>query len=509
MTRRTWIGLGACAAAAQTTPQRRTRPNILFVMTDQQRGDCTGAGGNRVIRTPNMDRIATEGVRFTSAYSSTPTCTPARTALLTGLAPWNHGMLAMVRMAGRYPLEKPRALRNAGYYTMAIGKNHFAPLRNGHGYHRMLLDEHCGCGNVHDPDMASRREAEDRSDYEAWFWSQAPALDPHATGLGWNDYPAKAFALPEHLHPTVWTGQSAVRFIDQYNGPDPFFLKVSFVRPHSPYDPPERFLRMYEDAPLPEAKAGKWASRYEERNSNRPDIWRGKLDPAEIRRSRQGYYGCVTQVDEQIGQIFEALERRGWYDETLIVFTSDHGDMTGDQNLWRKSYAYEPSTRIPMMMRWPTGLVSARRGQKMEQPVELRDVLPTFLDAASATTSHKLDGRSMLELVRTGGRGWREYIDLEHGICYSQDNQWNALTDGKSKYIYHARHGEEQLFDLQKDPHELEDLAKLTAHEALLRKWRQRMVEHLAERGAPFVVSGRLGLRDKTPNTSPNFPRAQ
>ncbi|MEZ5356654.1 MAG: arylsulfatase [Bryobacteraceae bacterium] len=508
MTRRSWLSLTALSQLPARPQARRTRPNILFVMTDQQRGDCTGAAGNPAVRTPNMDRIAHEGVQFTSAYSSTPTCTPARTALLTGLSPWHHGMLAMVRMADRYPLEKPRALRDAGYYTMAIGKNHFAPLRNGHGYHRMLLDEHCGCGNVHDPDAIARREAEDRSDYEAWFWSQAPTLDPHATGLGWNDYPAKSFALPEHLHPTVWTGQSAVRFLDQYDGRDPFFLKVSFVRPHSPYDPPARFMRMYEDAPLPEARAGKWAARFEQRNSNRPDIWRGKLDPAEIRRSRQGYYGCITQVDEQIGQIFEALERRGWYDETLIVFTSDHGDMTGDQNLWRKSYAYQPSTRIPMMMRWPTGLVAAERGQSMPQPVELRDILPTFLDAAASPTAQPLDGRSLLDLVRKRGEGWREYIDLEHGVCYSTENQWNALTDGKVKYIYHALHGEEQLFDLAADPHELNDLAGDPARAPLLRKWRQRLVDHFAERGAPYLVSGRLAPREKSPNTSPHFPRA-
>ncbi len=498
--------MSALAQVPARPQARRTRPNILFVMTDQQRGDCTGADGHPVIRTPNIDRIAKEGVQFTSAYSSTPTCTPARTALLTGLSPWHHGMLAMVGMAERYPLEKPRALRDAGYYTMAIGKNHFAPLRNGHGYHRMLLDEHCGCGNVHDRAMAARRAAEDRSDYEAWFWSQAPTLDPHATGLGWNDYPAKPFALPEHLHPTVWTGQSAVRFLDQYNGQDPFFLKVSFVRPHSPYDPPARFMRMYDDAAIPEARVGKWAARYEKRNSERPDIWHGKVDAAEIRRSRQGYYGCVTQVDDQIGQIFEALERRGWYDETLIVFTSDHGDMTGDQNLWRKSYAYQPSTRVPMMMRWPTGLVSAERGQSMPQPVELRDILPTFLDAAGAPASRPLDGRSLLGLVRKRGEGWREYIDLEHGVCYSTENQWNALTDGRTKYIFHALHGEEQLFDLKNDPHELTDLAGDTTHAALLRQWRQRMIEHFAERGAPYLVSGRLGLREKSPTTSPHFP---
>jgi arylsulfatase A-like enzyme len=113
----------------------------------------------------------------------------------------------------------------------------------------------------------------------------------------------------------------------------------------------------YRDAAIPEAKVGKWASRYEQRNSQRKDIWHGRLSPEEIRRSRQGYYGCVSHIDDQVGRIFEALEKRGWLDETLILFTSDHRDMTGDQNLWRKSYAYESSAHVPMTMRWPSGMM--------------------------------------------------------------------------------------------------------------------------------------------------------
>src|SRR5215469_7504475 len=158
MTRRSLLQLGATAPAILAqTPRRTSRPNILFLMTDQQRGDCLGAAGNQVIRTPNMDRLASDGVCFTSAYSSTPTCTPARTALLTGLSPWHHGMLGYSNMAQRYPLEKPRALRDAGYYTITVGKQHYNPMRNGHGYERMVLDEHCPCGNGPDAYAAAEK----------------------------------------------------------------------------------------------------------------------------------------------------------------------------------------------------------------------------------------------------------------------------------------------------------------------------------------------------------------
>jgi arylsulfatase len=416
-------------------------------------------------------------------------------------------MLGMTPMALQYPLEKPRALRDARYYTATIGKQHFNPMRNPHGYQLMILDEHCPCGNgLQALAAAEKRGPVERTDYEAWFWSQAPALNPHATGLWWNDYASKEYALPENLHPTRWTGETAVNFLKSWDGHQPFFLKVSFIRPHSPYDPPARFMKMYQEADLPEAKAGKWAARYEERSSDHTDIWHGKLSPEQIRRSRQGYYGCISQVDEQIGRILETLEKRGWLEETLIFFTSDHGDMTGDQNLWRKSYAYEPSAHIPMMMRWPAGLLSANRGSVITQPVEIRDVLPTFLEAAGTEPSRTIDGRSLLSLIRNNGAGWREYIDLEHDVCYSPANHWNALTDGNWKYIFHARDGEEQLFNLRTDPHELTDLAGDASHSAELRKWRQHLIEHFSERGEPFLRNGKLALRPEAMPHSPNFP---
>jgi len=493
------IGLGGLAAVAASPRAGRSRPaerpHLLLLMADQYRGDCLGAAGHPAVRTPNLDRLAAEGVRFSAAYSSTPTCTPARSALLTGLGPWRHGMLGYGRVAEKYPSELPRMLREAGYYTMGIGKMHYHPQRNAHGFHQVLLDE---SGRVESPDY--------RSDYRSWFASEAPNLDPDATGLGWNDYPAKAYVLPERLHPTAWTGETAVRFMETYDRPEPFFLKVSFARPHSPYDPPERLLPKYAEANIPPAAVGPWAGRYQERSSDRPDLWHGDLGREQVRRSRQGYYGSITFIDEQIGRILEALEKRGWLEQTLILFTSDHGDMMGDHHLWRKSYPYEGSARIPLLLHWPDGLGSAPRGQILGQPVELRDVLPTFLEAASAAGAEALEGRSLLALARGHTAGWREYIDLEHDICYSPANHWNALTDGHEKYIFHALDGEEQFFDLDHDPHELHDLASDPAHQSRVRKWRSRLIDHLAERGEPFVVNGQLGLRPEGMLYSPHYP---
>ena len=498
------MGLTAPVAGFQrAVAPKRDRLNLLFLMTDQQRGDCIGADGNRAIHTPHLDRLAREGVRFRHAYSSTPTCTPARSALLTGLSPWRHGMLGYGEIPQRFEYEKPRALREAGYSTTSIGKNHFSPWRNSHGYEQMLLDEHAAGGLVHDKEAMARRAMEERTDYEAWFYSQEPTLNPHATGLGWNDYAARPFALPERLHPTTWTGDMAVRFLDTYRDARPFYLKVSFIRPHSPYDPPERHWKMYQDVAVPEAAVGSWASRFEKPSSSRPDIWHGRLDPSTVVNSRRGYYALITQVDEQIGRIVETLERQKKLDETLIVFTSDHGDMTGDHHLWRKSYAYEASARIPMIVRLPGG----PKGAVLDQPVELRDVFPTLLDGAGISPARPLDGDSMLKLARNPNAPWRSFIDLEHNICYSPANNWSALTDGKVKYIFHALDGAEQLFDLRRDPHEKRDLSGDVEMEPVLRLWRQRLLLHLEERGEPFVVQGRLGLRPKGVAYSPSFPR--
>lgn len=481
--------------AAGATLPKPNRPHIVLLMSDQHRGDCLGAAGNRAARTPNLDRLAREGAFFEHAYSTTPTCTPARSALLTGLGPWRHGMLGYGRVGEGYAIEMPRALRDAGYYTCGVGKMHWHPQRHLHGFHRTILDE------------SGREQTIDfRSDYRAWLATVDPNADPDATGLTFNDYRAWPYKLPEEYHPTRWTGDVAVNFINTYRREEPFFLKVSFARPHSPYDPPPRIWDAYADADLPPARVGKWAGKYATPSPNEPDIWHGDKGAQQVRTSRRGYYGAVAFVDEQIGRIIAALEQRDLLENSLILYTSDHGDMTGDHHLWRKSYAYEPSANIPMIVRWPRGTLSDTRGQRLPEPVEIRDILPTFMDAAGAKGAESLDGRSLLELIADKRARWRDAIDLEHDVCYDPSNHWSAMTDGRYKFIFHAQTGEEQFFDLREDPRELRDLSGDRGYVRRMAEWRDRLIEHLAERGEPFVVKGKLGLRPESYLYSPNWP---
>jgi len=490
------LSTGALAAEGLAT---RKKPNILFLMTDQHRADCMGYDGNKIIRTPNYDRIAREGAQFSHAYSSTPTCTPARACLLTGQSPWHHGMIAYGSVAQRYPFEMPRALNDAGYYTFVIGKCHYSPQRNYHGFQGALLDE---SGRVQTQGFVS--------DYRQWFKKVAPDKDPDVTGIGWNDYRSGEYKLPEELHPTRWTGDQAVEFIDKYERHEPFMLKVSFARPHSPYDPPKRFWDMYDEDDMPGPHVGDWAGKYAAGDPKNYTSWHGDFGVEQVKKSRRGYYGSVTFIDEQVGRILKALEKRGELENTLILFCVDHGDMLGDHHHWRKSYAYESSARIPMLVRWGAALsIETKRGQKIEQPVELRDVLPTFLDVAGAEIPKSVNGKSLLRLLRGQTQDWREFIDLEHGVCYAPENQWHAMANGKWKYIYHSFDGSEQLFDMENDPHELHDLGGDSSYPQTLKYWRHELVKHFAERDERFVKNGVLQTRPARITYSHNYPGKQ
>jgi arylsulfatase A-like enzyme len=481
---------GTTLAAASAFPgggQSQARPNILLLIADQFRADCLGVAGNAAIYTPNVDRLARSGILFRNAWSSTPTCTPARAALLTGMAPWNHGMLGYGTVAEHYPIEMPRLLHDVGYYTTGIGKMHWHPQRATHGFDEILLDE---SGRVESKDF--------RSDYRSWFLSESPDADPDATGIDWNSYEARPYALPENLHPTAWIGDTAVRFLYDYARSQPFFLKVSFERPHSPYDPPRRWWDRY-SGPLPAAQSGAWAEKFKPRSGADSTIWHGDIGSELTANARRGYYGSVSFVDEQIGRIVNALELRGWLRNTLILFTADHGDMLVDQHLWRKSYAYNGSARIPMILHWPDSVPAASPCLK---PIEIRDILPTMLNAAGAPIPSNIDGASLLSIARNPEAEWRQWIDLEHDVCYSPENHWNALTDGRRKYIFHAQTGEEQFFDLEADPRELNDLPE--SPEVPI--WRERLVTYLAARGPGWVRDGKLQLRPKGQLYSPHYP---
>lgn len=480
------------AKASAGVPEAPRQPHIILIITDQQRGDALSCC-NPAVLSPNLDALARDGVRFSRAYSSAPSSTPARAGLLTGLSPWGHGLLGYGRVAEHYRFEMPRMLREAGYRTLGIGKMHWTPQNATHGFHATILDE---SGRVEAPYFMS--------DYRKWFAVHAAGLDPDATGIGWNAHRAGAYALPEELHPTRWTGDQAVAAIEGYRSDRPFFLTVSFARPHSPYDAPQRFVDAYEGVSVPGPAVGEWCAAFGRLTDPEqdPDAPYGDFGGEYVRNSKRHYYASITFIDEQVGRIVQALRERGMYDDALICFVSDHGDMMGDHHHWRKTYAYEGSAHIPFLVKYPAQMAGGSvPGSTDERVVELRDLLPTFLDAAGAEIPEEMEGLSLL------GRGpWRAWLDLEHATCYSDDNYWCALTDGRWKYIWFVHTGREQLFDLVSDPSELHDLAADPQFAAELETWRGRMIGHLGVRGGEWVRDGKLVPRTTTMLYGPNYP---
>ncbi|WP_066190857.1 arylsulfatase [Gracilibacillus timonensis] len=477
------------------------QPNVVLIMTDQQRWDALGCYGNEVIETPNLDWLASQGTIFENAYTPSPSCVPARASLLTGMDPWNTGILGMGMGQGpmgvNFSHTLPGELANAGYHTQGIGKMHFDPQRSLNGFHQTVLDE---SGREFDPGF--------RSDYKQWF-------DKHKTGdygitdhgIGWNSWMARPYHAPEFLHPTNWTINESIHFLEQRRDPSkPFFLKTSFARPHSPYDAPAYYFDLYanNDA-IPKAKVGSWASRHDvKEEAMNPDAWRGVRSERDIHRARAGYYGSIHHIDHQIGRLLTYLKEKNLFDNTMIIFLSDHGDMLGDHNMWRKTYAYEGSAHIPLMIKLPRQAGAIEKS--VSEPVLLQDIMPTILETLSLEVPESVDGQSLLSLMKGEQTNGREYVHGEHSTCYAEEQEMQYLTDGSMKYIWFPRIGEEQLFNLDDDPYELVDLSEVDEAQVTLREWRKRLVHILEKRDKGLTENGELVCQQGRPFlTSPHY----
>ena len=475
------------------------RPNLLLITTDQQRGDCLGCDGHPVVETPYLDELAEGGARFPHAYTSVPSCTPARAGIITGMDPWNHGRLTMTgNDALEFPATLPGELAGAGYHTQGVGKMHHAPQRRLYGFHHMVLDE------------SGRRQGNFISDYHRWF-------DAHKDGaygyrdhsVDWNSWMARPSHLPEHLHPTHWTASEGIKFLQQRDPTKPFFMLLSFARPHSPYDAPQAYWDMYINNPdIPKPPIGDWAEAFDRKiaDINAPRTHRSD---AEIHRARAGYYGNITFIDHQIGRVLYELRRHDpdVYANTFIIFTADHGDMMGDHHHWRKTYAYEGSARIPFLMKYPASW-SFPRGQVFNQPIELRDVMPTFLDAAGVEIPESVDGQSLLQLARGETEGWREFVQGEHTVSYGHEFGMQYVTDGREKYIWFHHTGREQFFELSEDPQECCDLSTHPDCRPRIALWRKRLAKINEERGDPRGQNSELVPQpDGAIGLSPNYQK--
>jgi len=379
--------------------------------------------------------------------------------------------------------------------------------------------------------------ADSYDDYDQWFQKKLPGYDPQATGkplMDWNSWRGSPYIYETKEHPTEWVAKEAKKYLQKYNQMNtsqPFFLKISFHRPHSPYDPPQHavnyVLNHYNLSHIQHIlRSNEWGDeRYAQNewcSEENKDAWCGLMNVSETNNSRVMYFAQVKFIDDKVGEILDLLKEYGLYNDSYILWTADHGDQLGDHNLWRKTYPYNSNAKVPMIVKWPQNgfndEVKVKRGTVDNwNIVELRDLLPTFHSVAGirspANWSTEWSGLDMNCIISKEDCEWREYLDLEHSTCYNETNHWNALTDGLTyKYVFNAFFGNESLFDIVNDYDEMHDLAPLattnTTIENVLVTWRKRMVDMFEKqgRGSNWVQNGTLMQRTNRQTYGVNFP---
>lgn len=475
-----------------------TRPNVILICVDEWRGDCLGAEGHPYVQTPHLDELASKGARFRHAYSATPTCVPARVALFTGQSQEKHGRVGYqegVPFDVAHPVTIASEFKAAGYQTQAIGKMHVYPERSRVGFDDVNLHD----GFLHFARRKHKLNFKLFDDYVPWLRRQ-PGVSPDEEyfdhGAGCNSTTARPWDKAERLHPTSWAGNECVEWLYRRDPTVPFFLYLSFHRPHPPYDPPAWALEMYLDLPAFKRRLGDWEHHYESvRTNGNHQLAFGTLSEAVTHRARAGYYGLMTQIDFQLMRVYEALIEHDLAQDTIIAFTSDHGEMMGDHDFYRKAVGYEGSARVPFIVAPAPSDKKALRGQVVDEVVELRDLMPTLLDLAGLDIPESCDGKSLARFLRddagaaASSEPWREWLHGEH-VYFGQSLQW--VTDGHVKYLWASEWGSEELFDLDNDSDEMHNLAPLPEHSQLLSLWKGRLIEALDGREEGFVKDGKL-----------------
>jgi arylsulfatase len=424
------------------------QPNIVLFFTDQQRFDALSCAGNSELNTPNIDALAASGVRFSQACTSTPICVAARMSMAFGHRVARTHWVDNQKLPGPAP-ELPSImtlLHDAGYVNHCVGKTHF---RHRHyGFHRVETSEEVIHSVADDDYLMYLRDQDVRTRHQNGF-RDLLYFQPQTSGI------------PKEHHKTSWVTERSVDFLrrhTRYNSTRPFFLMTSWTAPHPPFAPCEPYDEMYDPAgmALPVFSERHISTLPATAWGHRGRLDRAHLDPDRMRRIRALYYGLVSQVDEGVGRVMDELRSLGIDDNTVIIFTSDHGDMLGDHGLSQKNVPYEHSVRVPLIMHWP-GRTAA--GKTCEDLVGLTDVLPTIMHGCGLeypVSEGPLPGSSLLSATGGGLGEDRDAFAVDYG---HGRNRWVSLRGRRYKYAWWASGGREELFDLQDDPWETANLA--------------------------------------------------
>ena len=427
------------------------RPNLLFIMDDQHRHDYLSAAGASFLNTPNLDRLARRGIRFTQCITNAPVCAPARIGLASGYQPARLGCLDNNCYLPRHITPYYARLRDAGYRVGCVGKLDLAkpdPYNGRRGDRPRVF----GWGFTHPVECEGKMHAgmadEPRGPYGFWLEEQglfeAFRADYAARqARGWIEGASHDSVLPTEAFEDVYIGRRAAEWIGAVPDDYPWHLFVSFAGPHDPFDPPVEYADRYRDAEVPPAvrsgRAGK---------PGRVNARRRNLTDDEVAVTRRQYSAAIELIDDQVGRIVEAVERRGMEEDTVVVFASDHGEMLGDHGLYTKSVPYEAALRVPLIAAGP-GIPGGRTSDAL---VELIDVNPTLCALAGLPAQEGLDASDFGPVLAGERTTHREE-------AASALREFRLVRTAERKLVAHHT-GEAELYDLANDPGELENVAE-------------------------------------------------
>ncbi len=506
------LGAPLLAHLARGADAPGRRPNILFIMTDQQRWDCVGANGNSLIKTPNLDRLAARGANFTHAFVASPVCVPSRISFFTGRYAHAHRNRVNYTPLDRSEVLLQARLKDAGYRTASVGKLHYYPP---------TAEEARRTGfdfvELHDGVPFTDRW----SDYVKWRQAHDPKKNLNYRALAKDIAPGKnpfRAAIAAEFTDTAWTGERARHWLKEIaRDEQPFFLHVSFWKPHSPYEVAAPYDSMYDgvEIALP--------ARFTEEDLKKLQLplqklaTRGGGDALKTDRERlqwiyRSYYGAISHVDHEIGLLLDALEATGCAAHTLIVFSSDHGDQLLEHGIMGKNCFFESSVRVPFMLSLP-GVVKARRH---DQLIETVDLLPTLFDFIGLPEPRECQGRSFAALIADTGRPYtpRDAVFSENiipevitgglDLPFEKDKGVDGIRhpDAKMvrterwKYNYYPE-GFAELYDMRSDPTERANLAGRAEFHTVEDDLRMRLLNWLIDSSETDQIAPRWLLPEK------------
>jgi len=455
------------------SPTQPARPNILMVMTDQQRWDAMGCVSDW-LATPNIDRIARSGMRFSDAYTNSPVCIPARVSLATGRYPHNTGVWEN-RNKYTLPPETPtwmQALRGAGYATSVFGKTHLHPHTGDLRDREHLLHAY---GLDHVDEIAGPRATNVARSHMTDRWEEAGVYAAYQEDsrerFQNKPWVARPTPVPLEHYADVYVGQQAKAWLQERDQADPWFCWVSFGGPHEPWDAPEPYASMYDPGAMPVPLQAEPSRSQRPRGVlDRRLRQRPALEPGDVARLRANYAGNMTLIDDQVGEILRVLEDRGQLDDTVIALVSDHGEMNGDFGLLYKQNFLNPAVRVPFLIKAP----GKAAGATSTVPVELMDVGATLLELAGAEPVEGSYAQSLVPVLEDPSRPHRAAALSElSGEVMLATSEWKVALNRNGR-IY-------LLFDLVNDPHEQRNLAGRPEVERIAQDLRKLALERLIQ----------------------------